>query len=114
MPSILDFFISSAWAQEQAAPQPPGLLFNLFFFLSLLLLFYFFLIRPQQRRAKEHTKLLEGLKAGDEVMIDSGIMGRLVELSDNTAVLEISEGVNIKVRRPSINAVLPKGTLEKL
>jgi preprotein translocase subunit YajC len=112
--SILDLFVSSAWAQVQPGPQPPGALFNIIFFVSLLFLFYFLLIRPQQKRAKEHRKLVEGLQKGDEVMIESGIMGRLTELSDTAVVLEVSNDVNIKVRRQSVASVLPKGTLEKL
>jgi preprotein translocase subunit YajC len=113
--SILDLFVSSAWAQGQPGPQPPGgALFQIIFFVALLLLFYFLLIRPQQKRAKEHHKLVEGLQKGDEVMIEGGIMGRLIDLSDTTVVLEISKDVNIKVRRQSIASVLPKGTLEKL
>ncbi|BAW80004.1 preprotein translocase subunit YajC [Candidatus Nitrosoglobus terrae] len=114
MSSMLDFFVSSAWAQGQPGPQPPGVLFNVIFFASLLLIFYFLLIRPQQKRVKEHRKLVDGLQAGDEVMIEGGIMGRLMELSDTTAVVEISEDVNIKVRRQSVASVLPKGTLERL
>jgi preprotein translocase subunit YajC len=72
------------------------------------------LIRPQQKRAKEHRKLVEGLQKGDEVMIESGIMGRITELTDSAVTLKISENVEIKVRRQSVASVLPKGTLEKL
>jgi preprotein translocase subunit YajC len=72
------------------------------------------LIRPQQKRAKEHRKLVEGLQKGDEVMIESGIMGRITELADSAVTLKISENVEIKVRRQSVASVLPKGTLEKL
>jgi preprotein translocase subunit YajC len=72
------------------------------------------LIRPQQKRAKEHRKLVEGLQKGDEVMLEGGIMGRLTELSDSAVALKISENVEIKVRRHSVASVLPKGTLEKL
>jgi preprotein translocase subunit YajC len=89
-------------------------LFNIIFLVVLLLLFYFLLIRPQQKRTKEHRKLVEGLQKGDEVMLEGGIMGRLSELSDNAVALEISENVEIKVRRQSVASVLPKGTLEKL
>lgn len=80
----------------------------------LIVLFYFLLIRPQQKRAKEHTKLVEGLRTGDEVMTEGGLMGRITDLADNAVTLEVSENVKIKMRRQSITSVLPKGTLEKL
>lgn len=114
MSTVLDFFISSAWAQEQAAPPPQAGMFNIIFLLILLVLFYFLLIRPQQKRAKEHNKLVEGLQRGDEVMTEGGIMGRITELAESVVTLEVSNSVEIKVRRHSIASVLPKGTLEKL
>lgn len=112
--NMLDFFISSAWAQEAAGPSPQAGMFNIIFLVVLLVLFYFLLIRPQQKRAKEHRKLVEGLQKGDEVMIEGGIMGRITELAESSMTMEISENVEIKVRRQSIASVLPKGTLEKL
>lgn len=116
MSSIVDIFISSAWAQggPAAGSQPSTALFNIIFLVVLLLLFYFLLIRPQQKRAKEHRKLVDSLQKGDEVMIEGGIMGSITELADNAVALKISENVEIKVRRQSVASVLPKGTLEKL
>lgn len=113
MLDVLDLFITPAWAQGQSAPPQAGLL-NIIFLVVLLVLFYFLLIRPQQKRAKEHTKLVEGLQKGDEVMTEGGLMGRIIELSDNSVTLEISENVEVKMRRQSVSSVLPKGTLEKL
>ncbi|ADE15446.1 preprotein translocase, YajC subunit [Nitrosococcus halophilus Nc 4] len=114
MSTVLDLFISSAWAQEPAAAPPQAGLFNIIFLLVLLVLFYFLLIRPQQKRAKEHNKLVEGLQKGDEVMTEGGIMGRITELAESVVALEVSENVEIKIRRQSVASVLPKGTLEKL
>lgn len=113
MSDVLDFLIAPAWAQGQAMPPQTGLL-NIAFLVILLILFYFLLIRPQQKRTKEHAKLVEGLQKGDEVMTEGGLMGRITDLSDNSVTLEISENVEVKMRRQSISSVLPKGTLEKL
>ena len=41
------------------------------------LVFYFLLIRPQQKRMKEHKELIGGLKRGDEVITQGGMIGRL-------------------------------------
>lgn len=57
--------------------------------------FYFLLIRPQQKRQKEHMKLLESLKAGDEVITTGGIYGRIEKVVDqNTFDVEIAKGVD--------------------
>ncbi len=110
----MDFFISAAQAAEgQAAAGSPGLL-DFAFPIILLVLFYVMLIRPQQKRAKEHRAMQAALSKGDEVVTDGGVMGKILEITDNAITVQIAEGVDVKVRRESISSVLPKGTLKKL
>lgn len=110
----MDFFISPAFAEAgtQAAGSP-GLL-DFAFPIILLVLFYVMLIRPQQKRAKEHRAMQAALGKGDEVVTDGGLMGKILEITDNAITVQIAEGVEVKVRRESISSVLPKGTLKKL
>ncbi|KJV63391.1 MULTISPECIES: preprotein translocase subunit YajC [Ehrlichia] len=72
--------------------------------------FYFFIIRPQQKKIKEHNKLLDNIKKGDKVVISSGILGSVAKIDSANGYLfvEISEGVEIKVLRSSISEVLNK------
>ena len=72
---------------------------------------YFMIIRPQNKRAKEHNKLIDSLTNGTEVVVSNGIMGKIVGIKDDTIDLEISKGVNIKVRKNSVSTVLPKGSI---
>ena len=44
------------------------MLVQLFPFIAIIGVMYFLLIRPQQKRAKEHKEMVEGLKRGDEVI----------------------------------------------
>jgi preprotein translocase subunit YajC len=109
----MDFFISPAFAEAGSAAASPGLL-DFAFPIILLVLFYVMLIRPQQKRAKEHRAMQTALSKGDEVVTDGGIMGKILEITDNAITVQIADNVEVKVRRESINAVLPKGTLKKL
>jgi len=110
----MDFFISPAFAEAgSAAAASPGLL-DFAFPIILLVLFYVMLIRPQQKRAKEHRAMQTALSKGDEVVTDGGLMGKILEINDNAITVQIADNVEVKVRRESINAVLPKGTLKKL
>jgi len=77
-----------------------------------VVIFYFLLIRPQQKKQKEHQAMLGKLAAGDEVVTTGGIVGRIVEITDNFITLEISEGVRIKVQRFHVTSLVPKGTLK--
>jgi len=112
----MDFFISAAYAgaaETQAASGSPGLL-DFAFPIILLVLFYVMLIRPQQKRAKEHRAMQSALSKGDEVVTDGGLMGKILEITDNAITVQIADGVEVKVRRESINSALPKGTLKQL
>jgi preprotein translocase subunit YajC len=109
----MSFFVSDALA-EGAAPAPGA--GGLDFLIMVVLFFaimYFMIIRPQNKKAKEHKKLLEALQKGDEVVTQGGFMGKITDKSDDAVTLEVSEGVEMKVQTHAITGVLPKGTLKK-
>ena len=56
----------------------------------IFVIFYFFLIRPQQRKAKEHKKMVEELKRGDKVLTTGGIIGTIERIIDNEKVEVLS------------------------
>tara|TARA_B100000989_G_C19467692_1_gene439147 strand:+ start:873 stop:1160 length:288 start_codon:yes stop_codon:yes gene_type:complete len=68
----------------------------------IFVIFYFFLIRPQQRKAKEHKKMVEELKRGDKVITTGGIVGVVDRIIDNEKIeVEISNGVKVEILRSS-------------
>ncbi|HEB95810.1 MAG TPA: preprotein translocase subunit YajC [Sedimenticola thiotaurini] len=112
----MSFFISDAMAQAASgggAAGQPGLE-GLILPIGLIVLLYFLMIRPQMKRQKEHKKLVEALAKGDEVQTEGGMMGKIVDIGDNFVKLEVAEGTVITLRRQSIVAVMPKGTLKEL
>jgi preprotein translocase subunit YajC len=68
-------------------------------------IFYFLLIRPQQKKAKEHKALLEGIKKGDNVITAGGVHGKITAVDDGIVTLEIATGVNIKIIKSYVAAV---------
>jgi len=68
-------------------------------------IFYFLLIRPQQKKAKEHRALLDGLKKGDQVVTAGGMHGRLSALDDQVVTLELTPGVNVRFNKGFIASV---------
>ena len=75
----------------------------------MVVLFYFMLIRPQQKRAKEHQAMLGNLKRGDNVVLSSGILGKIVRVEDKEVGVEIAQGVTVKVVKGMITEVRAKG-----
>jgi preprotein translocase subunit YajC len=109
----MSFFISDALAQDAAAAQGDPLL-GLLFPIGLVVILYFLMIRPQVKRQKEHKKMVEALAKGDEVATMGGIVGRITDLGENFAQVEVADGVVVKMRRQAVESVLPKGSIKEL
>lgn len=77
--------------------------------LLMVPLFYFMLIRPQQQRAKQHQQMLAVLKRGDQIVLNSGMIGKVVRVEDKEVGLEIAQGVTVKVVKSMIAEVRGKG-----
>jgi preprotein translocase subunit YajC len=75
-------------------------------------IFYFLLIRPQQVQRRQHEKRLKTLKKGDRVLTTGGILGTIIGVKDNIAVVKIAENVKVEVQKSAITAVLEEETKE--
>ncbi|MCW5570865.1 MAG: preprotein translocase subunit YajC [Steroidobacteraceae bacterium] len=107
----MNALIPEAYAQAAGAT-PGGSFAPLLMMVVFIVIFYFLLIRPQQKKAKEHQAMLAKIAAGDEVVTSGGILGKVVEVGDSFATVEIAEGVRIKVQKFQISSLVPKGTLK--
>ena len=80
----------------------------------IFVIFYFFLIRPQQKKVKEHKKMVESLKRGDKVITTGGIVGSIERVIDDDKVeVSISDDVKVEVIRATgiqslLNTTEPK------
>jgi len=72
---------------------------------GIALLFWLFIIRPASRRQKELSAMQRSLSVGDEVVLTSGVYGTVRQLEDDHVLVEIAEGVTIKVARGAIGNV---------
>lgn len=111
------FLVTEALAQEAQTPDAGATSpfgsngFSSFIPLVLIfLVFYFILIRPQQKKMKEHQRMVEALKRGDKVVAASGIFGTITKVETDTGVvqLEVAPEVKIRVRQDSVTEVLSR------
>lgn len=72
--------------------------------------FYFFLIRPQSKKAKEAQSFIDTLKAGDRVITNSGIHGKIVSVNDEdkTFMIQVDGPTRLKMEKSAVNAELSK------
>ncbi len=75
-------------------------------FVLIALVFYVLILRPQRRRQQALTSTQSALAPGAEVMLTSGIYGRVASLNDETIQLELSPGTHVKVARRAVVRVI--------
>lgn len=107
----MSFLISDAMAAAGSAEQSDPIM-SFLPLIVIFIIFYFMLIRPQSKRAKEHKQMVEALQKGTEVVTNGGVLGKITGIGDNFIVVQIADGVEIKVQRQSIAQLMPKGTIK--
>lgn len=91
--------------QETAAEQSGlGQYSSLLMILGIFVVFYFFMIRPQQKKQKEIQKMREALTTGSSVVTAGGIHGVIRQVADKYFIVEIANGVRIRVEKGSVYA----------
>ncbi len=99
MHSVLHAFLAQT-ADAQAAPGNPVIQFLPF--IAIALVFYLVFFRPQQRQAKQHQSFLGGLKKGDEVVTQGGIVGTVSLVEDRTVTIDVGGGTKLRVVKNQI------------
>ncbi len=75
-------------------------------FLLIIVVFYFLILRPQQKRQKERTKLLEGVKKGDKIITAGGIHGVVEGLDEKFVLVKIDDNVKVKLEKTGIATII--------
>jgi preprotein translocase subunit YajC len=113
-------FTISAFAQLPQAqpPAPPSftemLAKMLPLFAMVFFVFYVLVFRPQQKKLREHQKLVEGLKKGDAVVTSSGIIARIFAVEDDAIVLEVAPNTRMRFEKAHVTKrVAPTSSVDK-
>ncbi|MEW6680193.1 MAG: preprotein translocase subunit YajC [bacterium] len=82
--------------------QAPGILFSIFPFILIIALFYLLIIMPQQKKDKEHKKMIASLKKGDRIITIGGICGTIHQVKEKSIILEIAPKIRIECLKTGI------------
>ena len=105
--------ISNAYAQA-AGGDAFSSITGLLPIIAMFAILWFMMIRPQMKRSKEQKLLVAALAKGDEVVTQSGLLGRISKVTDNYVTLEVAPNVEVIVVRQLVGTILPKGTIKTL
>ena len=94
---FLDIFFLQAEGGEGGGGYGMLLMFG-----AIIVVFYFFMIRPQQKKAKQEQQFRNTLEKGDKVTTIGGIHGKIVSVTDTTAMVEIDNGVKVKMEKAAL------------
>jgi preprotein translocase subunit YajC len=101
--------VDFAYAAAQAPSGQGGssMMVQLAFFAAIFAIFYFLLIRPQQKQKSERAAMLSAVKAGDRVVMSSGLHGTVVKLSEHGVTLKVADQVRLEFDRSAIGRIVP-------
>lgn len=80
---------------------------NIMMIVLMVVMFYVLLIRPQQKRFKKHTEMLNSLKKGDRVLTSAGFIGRIDQITDGEkeVVVDLGNGLKVTALRSTIQGL---------
>ncbi len=100
---------SPAYAQATGSPAPGFDFLSLLPIVLIFAVFYFLLIRPQQKKMKDHKNLIQQVRRGDRIVTAGGVIGQVAKvLQDNNLLVEIADGVRVRIVRETVASVLAK------
>ena len=106
----IDTILTHSPVLAQAAPPAgPGAASQLLIFSLLFLGMWFLIIAPQRKKQKAHTKMIEALKTGDEVLTNGGIYGTIANIKNDRLVLKIADNTKIEMHRSFVQSLAGSG-----
>lgn len=63
---------------------------------------YFLIIRPQQKRQKEHQRMLEAVKKGDRIVTSGGLHGVVKDVREETLLVKVAENTVVELSRSAV------------
>jgi preprotein translocase subunit YajC len=101
--------VSPAFAQGFGGAGGGDFITTMLPLVMIFVVFYFLLIRPQQKRAKEQKAKIAAIRRGDRVVTGGGFIGTVAKIvDDNEVLVELAEGVRVRVVRQTITDVVSK------
>ncbi len=70
---------------------------------GMFVIIYFMVLRPMKNEEKDRKSRIEGLKKGDEVQLNGGIIGRVSNIDGDLAIVEIADRVKVRVVKSEIH-----------
>ena len=71
--------------------------FTIVWLVVLFGIMYFLMIRPQKKEQKKQSQMLSALEVGDIVLTTSGFYGTVIDITDDTVIVEFGNNKNCRI-----------------
>lgn len=98
--------ISPAYAQSASGGSA---IFEMLFPLAMVFaIIYFMILRPQARRQKEHTSMIDAISRNDTIVTQGGLIGKVTKVGDDELEVNFGDGARMKVVKSMVISVRGK------
>jgi len=91
-----------AFAQDGASSASPNPFISMLPFILMIAVMYLLIFRPQQKRQKEHQKMLDAVKKGDRIVTTGGLHGVVKDVRDDVLLVKIAENTVVELSRGAV------------
>ena len=71
--------------------------FTIVWMIAIFVIMYFLTVRPQQKEEKRKRAMLSELATGDTVLTTSGFYGTVIDITDDTVIIEFGSNKNCRI-----------------
>ncbi len=92
------------------AQAPPTAPFEMFITMALMMgVFYFVLVLPARKKQRKLEDLIKSLKAGDKIVLTSGIYGTVASVDDDSLRVRVDEHTRLRVAKSAVAGLQAPG-----
>jgi preprotein translocase subunit YajC len=99
---IIALFPAAAWAAEAGASPQGGIASMLMPIALMIVILYFLVYRPQKKKQQQHDQMISSISRGDTVITAGGFFGRVLDVLDDSYILELDDGVKARILKSSV------------
>jgi len=103
--------VGFAPAPTRPGEAPPPIWTSMVPLILLVVVFYFALIRPQQKKAKDHSRLLQSLRPGDKVVTGGGLVATVITVKERTVTIRSADS-KLEVAKSAIAEITERSSPE--
>jgi len=102
----LSLFAGFCCMAAEEAPKKSGGWASMAFPIALIVLMFFIFNRANKKQQRQRQEMLDKVVKGAKVLLNSGVIGKIMEVKANEFVVEIADNVRVLVIKEGIARVI--------